>query len=54
MEKDNNTNIFKWNKLFDEKKFLKKPWIIHYFLEINKNYGIEYIEDLKYLDKINK
>ena len=50
MEKDN--DIFKCNKLYDEDKYYKRPWIINYFLGINKNFGIENLEDLKYLDKL--
>jgi hypothetical protein len=50
MEKDN--DIFKWNKLYDEDKYYKRAWIINYFLGLKKNFGIENLEDLKYLDKL--
>ena len=52
MEKDNNTNIFKWNKIYEEKKYYERPKIIKYFLEINKFFGIECLEDMKVLENI--
>ena len=52
MEKDNNTNIFKWNKIYEEEKYYERPKIIKYFLEINKFFGIECLEDMKVLENI--
>ena len=43
---------FKWNQLYDEKKYYKYSNIIKYFIEKNKLKGVETIDDLKYLDFI--
>ena len=51
-EKDNKQNIFKWNIIYDENKYVKRPKIIKYFLNLNKNFGIENINDLKLLDSL--
>ena len=49
-EKDNKNNLFKWNIIYDENKYYKKPSIIEEFIKLNKNFGIEVIDDLKYLN----
>lgn len=52
-EKENNKDIYKWNIKYDENKYYKKPEIIKKFLEKNKIFGIENIEDLKIYDELN-
>lgn len=49
-EIDNKNNLFKWNIIYDENKYYKKPSIIEEFIKLNKNFGIEVIDDLKYLN----
>lgn len=53
-EKDHMKNIFKWNQIYDENKYYIKPKIIKYFIDNNKKQGIENLDDLKYLDSIEK
>ena len=50
MKKD--YDIFKWNQIYEEEKYYERPKIIKYFLEINKIFGIECLEDMKVLDEI--
>ena len=49
-EDDNRNNLFKWNIIYDENKYYHKPNIIQKFIKINKNFGIETLDDLKYLN----
>lgn len=51
-EEDFKKNIFKWNIIYDEKKYFEKPKIIKYFIKNNKMFGIEKLEDLKYFNNI--
>ena len=51
-EEYDNKDKFKWNIIYDENKYYEKPYIIKYFLNINKNFGIENLDDLNYLDVI--
>ena len=53
-EKDHMKNIFKWNQIYDENKYYIRPKIIKYFINNNKKQGIENLNDLKYLDSIEK
>lgn len=45
-------NKFKWNKIYDEEKYFKKPKIINIFIEKNKLCGVEDLEDLSLLKLI--
>ena len=40
----------KWNIIYDDSKYYERPYIIKYFLENDKNFGIEKLDDLKYLN----
>lgn len=51
-EEDNKDNLFKWNILYDEKNYYKKPYIIKKFIEFNKYFGIEILDDLKYFNSL--
>ena len=51
---DYDIHKFKWNIIYDEQKYYKKPPIITYFIEKNKKMGIEKIEDLYLLNSIPK
>jgi len=51
-EKEDKKNIFKWNILYDENKFYKRPYVIQFFLKNNLNFGIEKIEDLNILNEL--
>ena len=49
-EEYDNKDKFKWNIVYNENEYYKRPYIIKYFLENNKNFGIENLDDLKYLN----
>jgi len=49
---DYEKNKFKWNKIYDENKYYKKPNIINIFIEKNKLLGIEDLKDLELLKLI--
>ena len=49
---DNKGNLFKWNILYDEKDYYKKPYVIKKFIEFNKYFGIEILDDLKYFNSL--
>lgn len=51
-QEDYEKNKFKWNKIYDEEKYYKKPKIITFFIEKNKLNGIEHLEDLELLNLI--
>lgn len=51
-KKDYEKDKFKWNIIYDENRFYKKPIIIDYFIKNNKLNGIEKLEDLKILNSL--
>ncbi len=51
-EEENKKNLFKWNILYNENEFYKKPKIIKYFLKHNKYFGINDLSDLYILNNI--
>ncbi len=44
---------FKWHMIYDQNKYIEYPSVIKQFIEFGKLEGIEKIEDLEYLDKLN-
>ena len=51
-----NSNIeekFKWHKIYDENEYEEYPSIIKQFISFGKSEGIETLDDLQYLNKIN-
>lgn len=54
LEKEDKKNIFRWNQIYDEKLYYIRPYIIKYFININKKQGIENLYDLKHLNLIEK
>lgn len=51
-EDENKKNLFKWNILYNENEFYKRPKIIKYFLKHNKNFGINDLSDLYIFNKL--
>ena len=49
----NNEEKFKWHKIYDENNYHIYPYIIQKFIDFGKLEGIESLEDLHYLDRIN-
>lgn len=45
-EEENKRNIYKWNTIYDENKYFKKPEIIQKFIKSEKYFGIETLNDL--------
>lgn len=55
-EKHVNSSIeekFKWHKIYNENEYYQYPDIIKQFINFNKLEGIESLDDLHYLDKLN-
>ena len=47
-----NKNQFKWNIIYDEELYYKKPLIIQKFIEMKKYLGINNMDDLKILNSL--
>lgn len=48
-EEEDKLNIFKWNTVYDEDKYYKKPMVVKKFIELKKYFGIETLNDLQFL-----
>lgn len=53
-EKEHKKNEFKWNLKYNENIYYKYPYIINFFIEKNKLKGIEVLQDLKFLEELNR
>lgn len=51
-EDEHKKDEFKWNLIYDEKKYYNYPFIINYMINNNKLKGIESLNDLNFLDSI--
>ena len=49
----NEEEKFKWHKIYNENEYIPYPEIIKKFIEFDKIEGIENLEDLKFLDRLN-